>query len=756
MPWVLIGWDYIIATTLVTLGIFAVSRSVDKWLSIQIPVKKIYILLFLVHAAAYPFLKNLTEEKIKENQDSLTRLLPPLSLQMQLGKHSQINSISKADNKIYLGLIDIQNRIQKSMPYINDFYTMKKNPDGHFYLMVDSETDYNQNGKIDSDREQRTAIGEIYEKQKTLLENAYAGNISFTVEPYSDKWGNWVSAFGPIYDENGRIDGIIGVDSIADVYITDITNHRITFLLNLIFADLLFLLVICILRVQQKSINAVNANRAKSQFLANMSHEIRTPLNGIVGVTSLLQKTNLDQTQMNYLDLMNKGSQLLTEIIGDILEFSKIESGRLSLEMVEFDIRREFEDLLTIVSVAPIRKGVDFTYRFESNLPQKVKGDPTHLKQVLLNLVGNAVKFTNKGYIEVTISCRKKSDQNLHLEFSVADSGIGIAKNKLESIFDPFTQADASDKRKYGGSGLGLTISREILRAHGGDLSVESVLNKGSRFTANANVEFVESPNIQTPQKPIDVLLFFDSPRLEVNLCEHLGQIGFSGFPHETWSNSRGHKRVIVIGGEETLKNKEKILAMHSENLIEEVFICCLPEEQPQLLIEFKSINLRFFSSQPTFSELNRIQMTIGRNVTETKQANRKLKVLLVDDNGINQAVGKAMVMSQGHDVSIASNGIEALDLAKKTEFDIILMDCQMPIMDGYEATKKIRRLRNSNSSTPIVAMTANVFEDVKEKCNAVGFSAFLAKPFKDTELANMISNLSTTPVSENQIRSTN
>ncbi len=370
---------------------------------------------------------------------------------------------------------------------------------------------------------------------------------------------------------------------------------------------------------------AEESNRIKSDFLANMSHDIRTPMNGVIGISHLLLDTPLSKEQKNYTENILNSSKSLLSLINDILDFSKIEANKLEIENISFNLKELLSEFEAITNFEAERKGIHFSWNLESNVPVNIKSDPNRIRQILTNLIGNALKFTNKGAVTLDCSLVKQINDNVEIMFSITDSGIGIAEEKIEKLFKSFTQVDSSTTRKYGGSGLGLTISKRLTELLGGEISASSKLGKGSVFNFTILAE---------------------------------------------------------------IKNEHKI--NNSTNGIEPV----------------KSDNL-----------------------------SKNCSILIVEDNVVNQVVATGLFKKFGYEVKVANNGLEAVEKVKEGTFDLVFMDCQMPEMDGFESTKKIRELENESNNIPIIAMTANAMGGDKEKCLSSGMDDYLSKPIDPVHL---------------------
>jgi hypothetical protein len=348
------------------------------------------------------------------------------------------------------------------------------------YLAVGAEADYNRNGVYDGDRERRADIGELYDKDLPALKEAFRGHASFTEDSYSDEWGDWVSAFIPLRNSQGELDGILGIDFFAQTYFRDL--NQILFLSFLFFAVLFIAFVVSVQKhyhMVDALAEADKARQVKSDFLANMSHEIRTPLNGIIGVTELMEPAHMDEAELEKLQILKTSSKALLSLVNDILDFSALEASKIKLERVVFDLNEEIENVVRMMSCASNKKGIYLNYESAGRL--LVLGDPTRFRQVLTNLVGNAIKFTTYGGVSIHINTIDGQAPR-KFQVSVKDTGIGIHDDQKVLLFKSFSQADASTTRKYGGTGLGLAICKALVHMMGGEIGVQSSPGRGSTF----------------------------------------------------------------------------------------------------------------------------------------------------------------------------------------------------------------------------------------------------------------------------------
>lgn len=619
-------------------------------------------------------------------RDMLQGLAPTFANEMEVMGLRNLGTDTRPDDPEYLRIIEAQKRWLAVNPSVSDIYSALLTTDDRVLLIADSETDYDRDGTYSGSREQRTPIGTELEDTYGEFHDAMLGNLRFGEHPHQDRWGFWVSAYVNLGNNHEGLPIMIGVDYRAYDWLQQIMAQR---LLVLTLFGLLTGVAIGVARsarearadvarerqmkelLQAASQTAEAASMAKGSFLASMSHEIRTPMNGVLGMLELVRGTPLSDDQRELVDTAFDSGKALLQILNDILDYSKAEAGMLHVESVDCNLRKLVTDITGLHTAIARSRGLATSIHIAPDVPDLVRCDPFRLRQVLNNLISNALKFTSEGGISLMVERNPSTDNAPDglLRFSVRDSGIGVPREHQELIFEPFTQGDQSTSRRFGGTGLGLAICKRLVTMMGGQIGVDSAEGIGSIFWFTLPLEESEAVETAEPTPP-----------------------------------------------------------MHAPGQVSEPV-----PTSPADAMAAQAATTTTAAAAPAAAAVRR---------------DYAADVLIVEDNEVNQLVTTGMLRRLGYTSEIAADGLTALEKLGSRHYALVLMDMQMPGMDGVEATRVWREREPPGTHIPIVAMTANVLSSDREICINAGMDDFIGKPVNMEELRSKLQeNLPATEV---------
>jgi signal transduction histidine kinase/CheY-like chemotaxis protein len=545
----------------------------------------------------------------------------------------------------------------------------------------------------------------------------------------------------------------------------------IVFIFFLAISIIVILFTLLTSRLRQNMMAADIANKAKSEFLANMSHEIRTPMNGIIGMTELALTTHMNDTQRNYLENVRYSAYSLLDIINDILDFSKIEAGKLEISSINFNLYELIDKSIHILTSKCHQKGIELLYFIDPAIPAVMRGDPVRIRQILINLLSNAEKFTSEGEIVVNVALIPSAPEvppgQLTIAISVRDTGIGIPHDKQEIVFESFTQAEGSTTRKYGGTGLGLTISKTLARMMGGDLTLTSIPGKGSTFTMEIKLQesgIQETTTQAVPRNIRNVLIVDDNhTNLEImhdmlqywNISSDICDNGQEAIELLKQTHAEGHDYDAIIldyqmPGMDGIEVASKIRSDIS--LPTETLVMMFSSTDKELITEkSRDLNINNLLIKPV--NMHDLGQALQRNLGDPFRSKPEKKttatteepipgggtVIIAEDNEINMKIAVNIVKRFGLEVLQARNGVEAIEIFKTQQANLILMDIHMPEMDGMEATQQIRKMADAYNKIPIIALTADAMTGDREKCLAAGMDDYITKPFKPSDIRKVL-----------------
>lgn len=671
-----------------------------------------------------------------------------------------------------LGVLDLQDKLKikrinfeleseknklRTIVDLSPSIILLKNLDGFYIdcnrnfldLMKITKEDYV--GKTDEELFSAEEVIDIRKNDKIAIESKQSVVTDYCYKLHNDEVIYVEKHIMPILDKNNEVTGLL-------IIAFDITKQKLTH-------DLL----------KTAKDDAEKTAVMKSNFLANMSHEIRTPLNGVIGFIQLLKDTNLTKEQAEFIEDAQKSSEILLNVLNEILDFSKIEAEKLIIENTSFDIRSLVEDITIVSTANSERKGLEVNSLICSDVPQKLFGDPARIKQVLNNLVGNAVKFTQSGEIVIYVKQISEDDDKSILCFEVKDTGIGIPEDKFITIFEEFTQADTTTTRKYGGTGLGLAICKKLVKLMGGEIKVESKINEGSIFSftlplekdKNSDKDACELINSLNGSK---ILVVSDNQTdlkiINYYLNEANCIINEASSCAEAINiiNSDNSNISVIILNYKIQNEKEEDFNQLMKNSINIPKLLYIPLAQIVDYARAKEIGFSACLAKPIkrMELIETISNLIYGNSAENSDFihncskndlyfNPDLKILVVEDSKINTKLISKILANNGLTPDIVFDGYEAIEAFKAKQYDLILMDCQMPVMDGYKATEEIRKLEGGLRHTPIIAMTANVLSKDEQKCYNAGMDGYIKKPIEISSLLGIINKyiLNSYPVNQ-------
>jgi two-component system sensor histidine kinase/response regulator len=708
--------------------------------------------------------------------------------------HRTLTSPAQETTQAYNEALEPLRRVQRARPEIAFVYTYVVSK-GRVRFILDEDLA----GDSDGDGvEDRAHIMEEYpQATPAMIRAAQLGVVTADDEVVTDRWGTYLSGYAPFYDRSGRVAGAIGVDMRVDAFEVHMSGVRYAaaagfgtaIALSVAIGGLIGLAARAerladrhredtLVQLTQTNAELVeakgraeSATRTKSAFLAAMSHEIRTPMNGVIGMLGLVLDAGLGEKQRKWAVTASHSAMALLAVINDLLDFSKIEAGKFGLESLDFDLRATLEETVELLAERAHAKGLELVCLVQPGVPDFLCGDPGRLRQILLNLGGNALKFTQSGAVVIRASLESTGGDSAIIRFEVSDTGIGIPASAQAKLFQPFTQVDPSTSRHYGGTGLGLSICKQLAELMGGSIGLRSAEGSGSTFWFTARLELTKSAIHQMPARGdlagIRILLVEENESSRTMFGHSVSKFGMDK------AEAQDAEQALLLLREASRRGAPFEIALVNTQLPDldgfelAVRIKADPALKATRIILVASVGQRGHGrtteqvggsayltkpvresdlydciaatvAGPTGGTVSRPQL-ITRHVIAAARARRRARLLLVEDHEVNQMLAVELLEREGYRVDVAGNGVEALKALAGAEYALILMDCQMPGMDGYEATAEIRKNEPAGRHIPIVAMTAESMQGDRERCLAAGMDDYISKPIEPEKLLQAI-----------------